>query len=132
MSWQAYIDTSLIGSGNVDAGAIISVAGDSVWAASPDFQLSADEMKTIASILKGDSAAKDKAFGEGIYAAGTRYVLAKVDEDEGIYARSGKIGIVAAKSTQAIVIARHPDGVGAGPISVTVTGLTKYLKDQGY
>jgi profilin len=45
-------------------------------------------MKTIASILKGDSAAKDKAFGEGIYAAGTRYVLAKVDEDEGIYARS--------------------------------------------
>ncbi|KAK0391128.1 hypothetical protein NLU13_0630 [Sarocladium strictum] len=122
----------LIGSGNVDAGAIISVAGDSVWAASSDFQLSAAEMKTLAAILTGDSAAKDKAFGEGLYVAGTRYVLAKADDEEGVYARSGRIGIAAAKSTQAIVVARHPETVPAGPVTVTVTGLTKYLKEQGY
>lgn len=45
-------------------------------------------MKTIASILNGDSAAKDKAFAEGLYAAGTRYVLAKADDEEGLYGRS--------------------------------------------
>lgn len=45
-------------------------------------------MKTLAAILTGDSAAKDKAFGEGLYVAGTRYVLAKADDEEGVYARS--------------------------------------------
>lgn len=44
----------------------------------------------------------------------------------------GRIGIAAAKSTQAIVVARHPETVPAGPVTVTVTGLTKYLKEQGY
>lgn len=45
-------------------------------------------MKIIASILTGDGAAKDKAFGEGLYIAGNRYVLAKADDEEGLYARS--------------------------------------------
>jgi hypothetical protein len=45
-------------------------------------------MKTLAAILTGDSAAKDKAFAEGLYIAGNRYVLAKADDEEGLYARS--------------------------------------------
>lgn len=43
-------------------------------------------MKVISSILGGDVAAKDKAFGDGLYIAGERYVMARA-EDRSIYAR---------------------------------------------
>jgi profilin len=50
-------------------------------------QLKPEEMKAISSIVSGDAAAKDKAFAEGLYVAGTRFVLARA-EDRSIYARS--------------------------------------------
>ncbi|KAL8678520.1 MAG: hypothetical protein Q9186_005128 [Xanthomendoza sp. 1 TL-2023] len=37
MSWQAYVDTSLVGTGNIDKAAIFNSEGTSVWAASPGF-----------------------------------------------------------------------------------------------
>ncbi|CAP70402.1 uncharacterized protein PODANS_3_4810, partial [Podospora anserina S mat+] len=37
MSWQAYVDSSLVGSGHIDKAAIVSAAGDSTWAANPGF-----------------------------------------------------------------------------------------------
>lgn len=43
-------------------------------------------MKAIASIVSGDSAAKDKAFADGLFIAGSRYVMARA-EDRSIYAR---------------------------------------------
>ncbi|KAK7747764.1 profilin, required for normal timing of actin polymerization in response to thermal stress [Diatrype stigma] len=39
MSWQAYVDSSLVGSGHIDKAAIISAAGDSVWAATSGFSV---------------------------------------------------------------------------------------------
>ncbi|KAI9832705.1 MAG: profilin, required for normal timing of actin polymerization in response to thermal stress [Phylliscum demangeonii] len=36
-SWQAYVDTSLIGTGNLDKAAIFDATGTSVWAASAGF-----------------------------------------------------------------------------------------------
>ena len=44
-------------------------------------------MKTISAIVGGDSDAKDKAFAEGLYVVGERYVMARA-EDRSIYARS--------------------------------------------
>lgn len=49
-------------------------------------QLKPEEMKAIASIVGGDAAAKDKAFADGLYIAGNRYVVARA-EDRTIYAR---------------------------------------------
>lgn len=43
-------------------------------------------MKAISSIVAKDQAAIDKAFAEGLYIAGQRYVLTRVDDD--IYARA--------------------------------------------
>lgn len=43
-------------------------------------------MKAIASIVNGDAGAKDKAFADGLYIAGSRYVMARA-EDRSIYAR---------------------------------------------
>ncbi|KAM0342821.1 hypothetical protein ACHAPU_009185 [Fusarium lateritium] len=122
---------SLVGSGHVDKGAIISVAGDSVWASSPALQLKPEEMKAIASIVSGDSAAKDKAFADGLYIAGERYVMARA-EDRSIYARSGRVGVAVAKTTQAIVIGHHGEAMVAGSTTSTVEGLADYLIKQGY
>lgn len=49
-------------------------------------QISPAEMKVIASIVAKDQAATDKAFAEGLYVGGQRYVLARADDN--IYARA--------------------------------------------
>ncbi|KAF7545075.1 hypothetical protein G7Z17_g9464 [Cylindrodendrum hubeiense] len=131
MSWQAYVDTSLIGTGHVDKAAIISVAGDSVWATSAEFALQPAELKAIAAIVTGDKAAKDKAFADGLYIAGTRYVVARA-EDRSIYARSGRNGVAIAKTTQAIVVGHHGEAQVAGSTTQTVEGLADYLIGAGY
>ncbi|KAG6195119.1 hypothetical protein E4U22_003479 [Claviceps purpurea] len=131
MSWQAYVDTSLVATGHVDKGAIISAAGDSSWAASADFQLKPEEMKAISAIVSGDDAAKDKAFADGLFIAGSRYVVARAD-GRSIYARSGRLGVAIAKTKQAIVVGHHGEAQVAGNTSSTVEGLADYLIGQGY
>lgn len=49
-------------------------------------QISPAEMKVIASIVAKDQAAIDKAFADGLYVAGQRYVLTRVEDN--IYARA--------------------------------------------
>ncbi|KAJ4390745.1 profilin, required for normal timing of actin polymerization in response to thermal stress [Gnomoniopsis smithogilvyi] len=131
MSWQAYVDTSLVGTGHVDKGAIISIAGDSVWATSSGYTISAEEMKNLASIVTGEQAAIDKAFAEGLHIAGERYVLAKA-EDGSVYARKGREGIAIAKSKQAILVGHHGEQGVAGNTTQAVESLKDYLVGQGY
>ncbi|KFH47839.1 Profilin-like protein [Hapsidospora chrysogenum ATCC 11550] len=138
MSWQDSPDTdtdpvihSLVGSGHLDKGAIISAAGDSVWAASGGFDLKPEEMKLISSIVGGDSNAKDKAFAEGLYVGGERFVMARA-EDRSIYARAGRTGLAVAKTKQAIIVGHHPEGAVAGNATSTVESLADYLIGQGY
>lgn len=50
-------------------------------------KISPAEMKVISSIVGGDDAAKDKAFADGLYVKGDRFVMARA-EDRSIYARS--------------------------------------------
>ncbi|CVK89609.1 probable profilin [Fusarium proliferatum] len=125
------LNLNLVGSGHIDKGAIISAAGDSAWASSPDLQLKPEEMKAISAIVGGDSAAKDKAFAEGLYIAGERYVMARA-EDRSIYARSGRLGVAVAKTGQAIVIGHHGEAQVAGNATSTVEGLADYLIKSGY
>ncbi|KAI9167053.1 LOW QUALITY PROTEIN: Profilin [Paramyrothecium foliicola] len=143
---------SLVGSGHIDKAAIISAAGDSAWATSSDFQhlaasiiagstladrvnveqqLKPEEMKVISQIVGGDAGAKDKAFGDGLYIAGNRYVMTKA-EDRSIYARSGRLGVAVAKTKQAIVVGHHGETQVAGNATTTVESLADYLTGLGY
>ncbi|CZS85195.1 unnamed protein product [Fusarium graminearum] len=146
MSWQAYVDSRyfsptfpnhsweqafLVGTGHIDKGAIISAAGDSAWAASADLQLKPEEMKAISAIVSGDEKAKDKAFAEGLYIAGERYVMARAD-GRSIYARSGRSGVAVAKTTQAIVVGHHGEAQIAGNATTTVESLADYLIKSSY
>jgi len=130
MSWQAYVDSSLVGSGHADKAAIYSAAGDSVWATSPGFKVEPAEMKTIVAALAGGAAA-DKLWTDGLHVAGERYVVFKV-EGRSIYGRKGKEGIVICKTTQAILLAHYGENVQAGNAATTVEQLADYLVKLGY
>ncbi|KAK8080643.1 hypothetical protein PG997_008461 [Apiospora hydei] len=157
MSWQAYVDDSLVKSGHIDKAAIISVAGDSVWATSAGFTvrhppfypeytspvfafipnnidhipLKPDEMKNIANVVTGAAGAVDKALAEGIHVGGERYVVFRA-EDRSMYGRQGRTGILAVKTTQAILVGHYGEGVQAGNAAQTVEALADYLIKVGY
>ncbi|KAI1489459.1 profilin [Biscogniauxia mediterranea] len=131
MSWQAYVDSSLVGSGHVDKAAIISVAGDSVWATSAGFTVQPAEMKNIVGILSGNSDVIDKAHADGVHVAGERYVVTRI-EDRSLYARQGRTGIVVVKTKQAIIIAHYGETHQVGNSTQTVEALADYLIKVGY
>ncbi|KAK4193875.1 profilin [Podospora australis] len=135
MSWQAYVDSSLVGSGHIDKAAIVSAAGDSTWAATPGFSVGADEIKNIIALLnesdKVQGATAVKAFSEGIHVTGERYVATRI-EDNHIYGRHGKTGIVIRKTKQAILIGHYGENVQVGNATQTVEALGDYLTNLGY
>ncbi|KAI9050405.1 hypothetical protein LZ554_005570 [Drepanopeziza brunnea f. sp. 'monogermtubi'] len=128
MSWQAYVDTSMVASGHVDKGAIYSIAGDSKWAGSAGFEVSAAEMKEI---IAGLSGSVDKLYADGLHVAGERYVLTKAEE-RSLYARKGREGVVIVKTKQAILIAHYGEAMIAGNSATTVESLADYLIKLGY
>ncbi|KAH7035581.1 profilin [Microdochium trichocladiopsis] len=130
MSWQAYVDSSLVGSGHIDKAAIVSIAGDSAWATTAGFTLSAGEMKALADIY-ANPANQQKAQAEGIYIAGDRYVVAQID-DRSIYARKGRLGVCICKTKQAILVGHHGEAMVAGNSRQTVEVLADYLIGVGY
>ncbi|KAI1409098.1 profilin [Hypoxylon sp. FL1857] len=131
MSWQAYVDSSLVGSGHIDKAAIISVAGDSVWAASAGFTVKPEEMKNLVAILTNSAGAVDKAHADGIHVAGERYVATRI-EDRSVYGRQGRTGIVVVKTKQAIIVGHYGEGQQAGNATQTVEALADYLIKVGY
>ncbi|KAL7963072.1 Profilin/allergen [Trichoderma compactum] len=131
MSWQAFVDTSLVATGHIAKGAIISLAGDSAWASSPELTIQPAEMKAIADIVAKNQASIDKAYAEGLYIAGQRFVLTRVDEGD-LYARAGREGVAIAASKQAIVVGIHPETAQAGNATLVVTALADHLKKTGY
>ncbi|KAM0524448.1 hypothetical protein ACHAPE_000542 [Trichoderma viride] len=131
MSWQAFVDTSLVATGHITKGAIISSAGDSAWASSPDLTIAPAEMKAIASIVAKDQAAIDKAYADGLYIGGVRHVLTKVDEDT-LYARAGRDGAAITAAKSCIVVGLHSETQVAGNATSVVAALADHLKKTGY
>ncbi|KAH7401110.1 profilin [Phaeosphaeria sp. MPI-PUGE-AT-0046c] len=130
MSWQAYVDQSLVGTGNIDKAVICDVNGQTTWASSPDFSLSAAEMSAIAASFNDKSETK-AVIANGIKVNGEKYMTIE-STDEALKAKKGKEGIVAYKTTQALLIAHHPDSVQTPNAFNSVVELGEYLKKVGY
>jgi len=131
MSWQAYVDSSLVGSGHINKAAIISAAGDSTWAASSGFTVQPAEMKNLVNILNATGDAIDKAHSEGVHVNGERYVVTKI-EDRSMYCRQGRTGIVVVKTKQAVLVGHYGEDMQAGNAAQTVEALADYLIKVGY
>ncbi|KAK0715842.1 profilin [Lasiosphaeris hirsuta] len=133
MSWQAYVDSSLVGSGHVDKAAIVSAAGDSTWAATSGFTVKPEELKAIVAILAGagEGPAVNKALAEGVHIEGQRFVAFNI-ADRHIYGRHGRTGIIIVKTGQAILVAHYGEQHQAGNSTQTVEALADYLITAGY
>ncbi|MCJ1225272.1 profilin, required for normal timing of actin polymerization in response to thermal stress [Toensbergia leucococca] len=130
MSWKAYVDTSLVGSGNVDKAAIFNSEGNSVWATSTGFNVAPAEIKDVVNSYtdKGDP---KKVQSSGFHIAGERYVTIKAD-DRSLYGKKGKEGVVIVKTQQAILVTHYPESVQPGAAANIVEQLGDYLISVGY
>uniref|UniRef100_A0A060T3S8 Profilin n=1 Tax=Blastobotrys adeninivorans TaxID=409370 RepID=A0A060T3S8_BLAAD len=126
MSWQAYVD-NLLGSGSVDQAALYSRAGDSVWAKSANFEVSAPEINEIA---KGfDDSSQLQA--SGLHVQGQKYFMLRAD-DRSIYGKLNDTGIVAVRTKQALLIAHYSAPTQPGEATKVVEQLADYLISVGY
>ncbi|KXL43775.1 hypothetical protein M433DRAFT_5384 [Acidomyces richmondensis BFW] len=132
MSWQAYVDQSLIGTGNVDKAAIFNSEGNSVWASSAGFTVSPQEMQEVVAAYKdkGTDGVK-QVQSTGLHVAGERFVVLKAD-DRSIYGKKGREGVVIVKTQQAILVTHYPESVQPGAAANTVEQLGDYLVKVGY
>ncbi|KIK69689.1 hypothetical protein GYMLUDRAFT_34092 [Collybiopsis luxurians FD-317 M1] len=126
MSWQAYVDTNLVGSGRVSQAAIIGLQGG-VWATSAGFEVSAEEQKAIVDGFKNVSAVQ----ASGLKIAGVKYLFLR-DTDRSIYLKKGADGAVLVKTKQAVLVAVYKPPLQAGETTPIVEGLADYLIGVGY
>lgn len=126
MSWQGYID-NIIGSGKVDKAAIYSRAGDSVWAQSSGFDVSAGEIAEIAKGFEDPTALRTS----GLHIQGVKYFLLKAD-DRSIYGKKDDTGIVAVRTKQAILIAHYSPPTQPGEATKVAEQLGDYLIGFNY
>ncbi|KAI1093633.1 Profilin/allergen [Rostrohypoxylon terebratum] len=131
MSWQAYVDSSLVGTGHIDKGAIVSVAGDSTWANTAGFTPSKEETKNLVDIISKTAGATDKAYADGVYVAGERYVVFRIEE-RSVYLRQGRTGVVVVKTKQAVIFGHYGEAQQVGNATQTVEALADYLIKAGY
>ncbi|CAK3825491.1 Hypothetical predicted protein [Lecanosticta acicola] len=126
----AYVDQSLVGTGNVDKAAIFSADGTGVWATSAGFTVTPQEMQEVVNAYK-DKADVKQIQSTGIHIAGERYVVLKAEENS-IYGKKGKEGVIIVKTQQAILVTHYPENVQPGNATNTVEQLGDYLKSVGY
>ena len=125
MSWQAYVDDQLVGTGHVTGAAIIGHDGN-VWA-SKNLTLKAGEGPKLVNAFKDSSS----VLASGIFVEGNKYLSLKAD-DKSIYAKKGAGGVVIAKTSQCVLIGHYNETVQPGQATVTVEKLADYLRENGY
>ncbi|KAF9089649.1 profilin, required for normal timing of actin polymerization in response to thermal stress [Mortierella sp. GBA35] len=126
MSWQAYVDTNLVGTGKVAKAAIFGLDG-SLWATSSDFAISGAEAKKLVGAFTDPS---DIA-ANGLFLEGTKFVYLRTQGDS-IYARNGATGITATKTGQCVLVGYYNENQQGGDCNTTVEGLATYLVGVGY
>lgn len=126
MAWQPYVDSSLVGSGKICAGAILGHDG-SVWAASPSLNLSPSETQKLTAAFLDPSGIR----AEGFRVSGTKYITI-MSTDKEIYGKAGACGICCVKTKQAIVVGLYDEKTVSGEAAKVVGGLGDYLISVNY
>ncbi|KAG9772073.1 hypothetical protein KCU88_g6221, partial [Aureobasidium melanogenum] len=122
--------SSLIGTGHVDQAAIFNAEGTSVWATSPNFNITPQELQEVVGAYKDTSVPK-QVQTKGLHIAGKKYFVIKAD-DTSLYGKLGREGVVIVKTKQALLITHYPETVQPGTAANTVEKLGAYLVSVGY
>ncbi|KAF7377457.1 Profilin [Mycena sanguinolenta] len=126
MSWQAYVDTNLVGSGKVTKAAILGKQGG-VWAASAGYTLSPEEQKAIVDAF-GNLA---NVQAHGVRLAGVKFFTQKAD-DRTIHGKKAADGCIIVPTVQAILVAEYAGPTQAPEVVPVVEGLADYLINLKY
>ncbi|KAL0575300.1 profilin, required for normal timing of actin polymerization in response to thermal stress [Marasmius crinis-equi] len=126
MSWQAYVDTNLVGSGKVASAAILGLAGG-VWAQSPGLTLSTEEQKAIVDGFNNPPQVQ----ASGLRLAGDKYFALSAN-DKSIQLKKQSDGAVLVKTTQAVLVAVYKAPIQAPEATTVAEGLGDYLRGVGY
>ena len=126
MAWQPYVDSSLVGSGKICAGAILGHDG-SVWAASPTLTITPEESKKLTSAFLDPTSIRS----EGFRVSGTKYITI-MSTDREIYGKAGQNGICCVKTKQAVVVGLYDEKTVSGEAAKVVGGLSDYLISVNY
>eukprot|EP00117_Sycon_ciliatum_P027499 scpid105974/ scgid22326/ Profilin-1B; Acidic profilin IB; Profilin IB len=129
MSWQVYIDQSLLGSGSVTAAAICGLDG-STWAKSAGVEVSSTEAKGLVTAITGDPSA---LYAGGIKIGGVKYTFLRAEPGRSVYGKKGSdSGCCVVKTSQAIIVAIYANGITPGACTKVVEGLADYLIQSNY
>eukprot|EP01121_Diplochlamys_sp_Union-15-3_P014647 TRINITY_DN4699_c0_g1_i1.p1 TRINITY_DN4699_c0_g1~~TRINITY_DN4699_c0_g1_i1.p1 ORF type:complete len:127 (-),score=16.48 TRINITY_DN4699_c0_g1_i1:15-395(-) len=126
MSWQGYVDNNLVGTNLVSVGSIVGHDG-SVWATSPGFNVSADEVKKLLAGFTDPGPLR----ASGLFINGEKYLVLKAD-DRSIYGKKGTGGVVTVKTGQSILIGLYNEKIQPGQCANVVEKLADYLIENGY
>ncbi|OJA12972.1 hypothetical protein AZE42_04716 [Rhizopogon vesiculosus] len=133
MSWQAYVDTNLVGTGRVDQAAILGKAGG-VWAKSAKIVISPEEQKAITNAFTNKASLQSSGFR----IANQKYFFVSSDsygDDPSLIIVQGKKGgdgAVLAQTKQAILVATYILPQTAQDAGIVVRDLGAYLAGVGY
>jgi len=127
MSWQSYVDQSLLSTGKVSKAAIHGHDGN-VWATSTGFAVTQDEVKKIVEAYKDPTGIQ----ANGLFLAGVKYTYLRSMDNE-IYCKKGSDnGCCIVKTPQAVIVGVYEAGMQGGDANKVVGALGDYLKNSGY
>lgn len=126
MSWQAYVDSSLIGSGHIKKASILGHDG-STWATSSGFAIGSSEAKGLIQAFANPAGAP----ATGLTISGTKYVVLRAD-DKSIYAKKGNSGICCVRTGKSILVGFYDETIQPGQANSVVERLGDYLRENGY
>jgi len=126
MSWQVYVDSNLVGTGNISRAAILGIAGG-VWAKTAGFEISPTEQ---AALTKGYSDPQSVQ-ASGIKLANEKYFVIQANE-RSIYGKKKADGVVTVKTAQAIIVGEYVAPTQPGEATKIVENLADYLIGLGY
>jgi len=127
MSWQAYVDTNLVGTKKISKAAIHGNADKSLWATTKGFSVATNEVDALLKAFKDPSGIR----ANGLHIGGVKYIALKCD-DRSIYGKKGSGGVVCVKTKQAVLIGVYDESTQPGEAAKTVEALADYLIGVNY
>eukprot|EP01129_Flabellula_baltica_P006755 TRINITY_DN256_c0_g1_i1.p1 TRINITY_DN256_c0_g1~~TRINITY_DN256_c0_g1_i1.p1 ORF type:complete len:135 (-),score=37.71 TRINITY_DN256_c0_g1_i1:91-495(-) len=133
MSWQSYVDQSLIGGGLSKAALLGTQDGGntySLYAISGGFSLAQNEITSLVNAFKDASSAQ----ASGLHLGGDKYfALIRPDQvEDGYYCgKLGTGGCCIAKSDTLIIVGCYNENLQPGAANGVVLGVRDYLKNAG-
>jgi len=127
MSWQTYVDNNLVGTGKIASAAIHGLKDGNVWATSPSFNVSQQEIQNILTAFQK----ADSIQANGFRLNNNKYFTLRAF-DNSIYGKQGAGGVCVVKTNQAVLIGVYTEGTQPGEANAIVEKLADYLRSVNY